>query len=148
MGNSDKPKKKKWRRALFYTTGVVILGLAVFIYFKFYFVFGEGVKAGQLNFIVHKGYVFKTWEGRMIQVGYRSSAGTIQSNEFEFSVADEKVAKQLELYSGKQLDLHYKEYLGTLPWRGMSRYVVDSIVSVRDPLQEQLPPATFPMEAE
>ena len=32
--------------------------------------------------------------------------------------------------SGKQVELHYKEYNGALPWRGMQRYVVDSIVSV------------------
>ena len=30
--------------------------VAAFIFFKFYFVFGEGVKAGELNFVVYKGY--------------------------------------------------------------------------------------------
>lgn len=144
MENIDKPKKKKWRKILFYTTGVVVVVLAAFIYFRYYFVFGEGVKSGQLNFIVYKGYVFKTWEGRMIQVGYRSSQGAIQSNEFEFSVTNEKVAKELELYSGKMLDLHYKEYLGTLPWRGMSKFIVDSIVSVREGPQDGIPPTILP----
>ena len=38
----------------------IIIALAAFIYFRFYFVFGEGVKAGDLNFVVYKGYVFKT----------------------------------------------------------------------------------------
>lgn len=148
MENIDKPKKKTWRKVLLYTAGIIVVGFAVFIYFKYYFVFGEGVKSGQLNFVVYKGYVFKTWEGRMIQVGYRATQGAIQSNEFEFSVVDEKVAKQLELYSGKMLDLHYKEYLGTLPWRGMSTFIVDSIVSVRDPIQEQTPPIAFPAGVE
>jgi hypothetical protein len=138
MENVDRPKKKTWCNTLLYTIGIVVLGLAIFIYLKFYFVFGEGVKSGQLNFVVYKGYVFKTWEGRMIQVGYRSAQGAIQSNEFEFSVVDEKVAKQLELYSGKMLDLHYKEYLGVLPWRGMSKLIVDSIVNIREPIQEQI----------
>lgn len=147
MDDVVKPKKKKGK-IIGYTVGALLIALAIFVYFKFYFVFGEGVKSGQLNFVVYKGYVFKTWEGRMIQVGYRSSEGTIQSNEFEFSVVDEKVAKELELYSGKTLDLHYKEYLGALPWRGMSKYVVDSIVSVREPAQEQVPPVTFPTGAE
>lgn len=32
--------------------------------------------------------------------------------------------------SGKNLELHYKEYKGALPWRGISVYVVDSIISV------------------
>ena len=41
---------------------IVALTLAGFVYFKFFFVFGEGVKAGELNFVVYKGYVFKTYE--------------------------------------------------------------------------------------
>jgi len=28
------------------------------------------------------------------------------------------------------VELHYKEYLAPLPWRGVSQYVVDKIVSV------------------
>jgi len=35
--------------------------------------------------------------------------------------------------SGKVFDLHYKEFNGALPWRGFSRYVVDSIVAIKDP---------------
>ena len=44
-------------------TLIAILALAAFIFVKFYFVFGEGVKAGELNYVVYKGYVFKTYEG-------------------------------------------------------------------------------------
>ncbi|RZL46638.1 MAG: hypothetical protein EOP00_14360, partial [Pedobacter sp.] len=93
-----------------------------------------GVKAGELNFIVKKGYVFKTYEGKLIQSGIRSrQTGTVQSNEFEFSVADDKVAQQMMANSGKIFELHYKEYKGALPWRGFSVYVVDSVVTMREP---------------
>lgn len=112
---------------------LVILALAILVYYRYYFVFGEGVKAGDLNYIVKKGYVFKTYEGKLIQSGIRSrQMGTVQSNEFEFSVADEAVAKKMMANSGKTFELHYKEYKGTLPWRGFSVYVVDSIVSMRE----------------
>lgn len=147
MDEVVKTSSKK-RKIIKYTIGILVLALAIFIFVKFFFVFGKGVKSGQLNFIVYKGYVFKTWEGRMIQVGYKSSAGTIQSNEFEFSVVDEKVAKQLERLGGKTLDLHYKEYLGALPWRGMSRYIVDSIVEVMNPDGNEVPPIAFPTGTE
>ena len=113
----------------------IILILAGLTYYKYYFVFGEGVKAGDLNFIVKKGYVFKTYEGKIIQTGLRSrQAGSIQSNEFEFSVSDEAVANKMMLNSGKTFELHYREYKGALPWRGFSTYVVDSIVSMREPM--------------
>ena len=52
------------------TSLILVLVLTGFIYFKFYFVFGEGVKAGELNFVVRKGYIFKTYEGRAIQAGF------------------------------------------------------------------------------
>jgi len=111
---------------------VIVLALAGFIFFKFYFVFGEGVKAGELNQIVYKGWVWKTYEGRLIQTGFKGAkgGGSIQSNEFEFSVTDEAIADSLMHCSGKQVELHYKEYNGMLPWRGMQRYIVDGIVSV------------------
>ena len=113
-------------------SSIIVVAAAVFVFFKFFFVFGSGVKAGELNLFVYKGYVFKTYEGRLIQAGYNSknSNNTIQSNEFNFSVKDEKVAKQLERCTGKMVELHYKEYPGTLPWRGMTKDVVDSVYSV------------------
>jgi len=113
---------------------LVLLGLSGFIYFRYYFVFGSGVKSGELNYCVKKGYLFKTYEGKLIQTGIRSIApNTIQSNDFEFSVVNERVADQLMKNSGKVFDLQYKEYKGALPWRGFSRYVVDSILEMSDP---------------
>ena len=108
-----------------------LIVVCVFFYFRYFFVFGEGVKAGDLNFIVHKGFVFKTWEGKVIQTGIITyTPGAIQSNEFEFSVAIDSVAKVLELNSGKFVELRYKEYLHALPWRGNSKYVVSEIVRI------------------
>lgn len=127
------PKKKSWVRKFARRILIVsVLALAVFVYIRFFYVFGEGSKAGELNFIVKKGYIFKTYEGRVIQTGYKTKVpGSIQSNEFEFSVVNEKVAQQLMSNSGAFMELHYKEYLGALPWRGMSKYVVDSIISIQ-----------------
>lgn len=109
---------------------IVVLVLAGFLYYRYYFVFGEGVKAGQLNYFVKKGYVFKTNEGRLIQTGIRSQApGNVASNEFIFSVQDQKVADKLNKSAGSLVELHYREYLHPLPWRGFSVFVVDSVVS-------------------
>jgi hypothetical protein len=111
---------------------VLILG-AVWFAWHFYWVFGEGVKAGQLNNFTKKGYFFKTYEGKLIQAGFQGGQpGSVQSNEFRFSVVNESVANRLMSNSGKEFELHYKEYMGTLPWRGTSVFVVDSIISMRD----------------
>ena len=59
---------------IFTWAGIILaLALAGFIYFRFYFVFGDGVKAGELNQFIYKGYVWKTYEGKLIQAGFRGS---------------------------------------------------------------------------
>ncbi len=148
--NEKSGKRRGIGRKILTTLSIIIvLAAAAFVFFKFFFVFGTGVKAGELNLFVYKGYIFKTYEGRLIQAGYNSknSNNTIQSNEFNFSVKDKKVAEQLERCAGKFVELHYKEYLGTLPWRGMTHYVVDSVYSVSVINEPKELPVTVPTEA-
>mgnify|MGYP006932853374 CR=1 FL=1 len=111
---------------------LAVVALAVFVYVKFFFVYSQGVNEGDINYFQNEGFIFKTYEGKMIQTGYnsRNSSATIQSNEFKFSVESEKVAAQLNEMSNVGVRLYWKRYLGTLPWRGNSEYVVDSVYSM------------------
>lgn len=118
---------------------LLIVAGSLFIYFRYNFVFGEGVKSGELNYVVHKGLVFKTYEGKLIQAGFRTQRAGLQSYEFEFSVTDKALAERLMLLGGQTVELHYKEYFGSLPWRGMTKYIVDSIVSSRPSYYQQQP---------
>jgi len=112
---------------------ILVLGLIALIYFKYFFVFGEGVKTGHLNYAVKKGNLFKTYEGKLIQAGFKSpTAGSIQSYEFEFSIKNKRIFEMLERNSGKSFDVHYKEYHGIVPWRGNTVYLVDSVIAMRN----------------
>lgn len=116
---------------------VLLVVAAIVIWWRYFFVFSEGVKAGDLNYIERKGFIFKTYEGRLVQAGFQSpTAGGLQSNEFRFSVADEAVAKKLERASGRFVELRYQQYLGALPWRGASPYVVIEVLSIDNAQQE------------
>lgn len=135
MDTTTLPKKTSFGKKLMrWTLLILFLALAIFFYFRYFWVFGEGAKAGELNYVVHKGFMFKTYEGKLIQVGLRGQQGGMQSNEFIFSVDDPVVAEKMMANSGMQFNLHYKEYMGSVPWRGMSVYVVDSIISMKDPM--------------
>ena len=124
--------KSGFRKFLNWLVVIVLLTGAITFWWKYYFVFGEGVKSGELNYVVKKGNVFKTYEGKLIQAGFRSQTpGSINSYEFEFSVADDSIANILMNNSGKYFDLHYKEYKGAIPWRGYSPFVVDKILSMK-----------------
>ena len=116
-------------RKIFWTIGSALLfSLSVFIFFKFYFIFSEGTQAGTLNIFQKKGIIFKTFEGKIILSGFKAN---IQSNEFSFSVTNSHVAENLLKISGREVTVHYKQYMGSLPWRGMQEYIVDSIYEVR-----------------
>ena len=127
---------------------LALVAAGLFFYLRFYYVFGEGVKSGELNYVVYKGLIFKTYEGKLIQSGLRSKAsGPIQSYEFDFSVENPNLARKLMLQGGKTVELHYREYFGALPWRGFTKFVVDSIITEEDrlrPLQPQLPAMAEP----
>lgn len=112
---------------------VLVLALGLFIYFHFFFVYSRGVNAGDINYFQQQGVIFKTYEGKMIQSGFKA-AGTqnnaVRSNEFKFSVTDKAVADTLMRCSGKHVELRWKRHMGTLPWRGASQYVATEVLSV------------------
>lgn len=142
--NDLQPKRKRSKKWLGKLLGIILIALAVFVYVRFYYVFGTGVKSGELNYLVYKGVLFKTYEGKLIQTGFRADKpGGLQSNQFDFSVESKEIADKLMLSSGKNVQLHYKEYFAPVPWRGYTKYIVDSIISIEEPhpdLQNDITP--------
>ncbi|MEY2639881.1 MAG: hypothetical protein RIR90_1363 [Bacteroidota bacterium] len=115
--------------------GILLIILGIVVYWKFFFVYSEGTKAGALNTFQKKGFLFKTYEGKIIQSGFKAN---VQSNEFEFSVTNERVARILMENAGREMELHYKRYLGALPWRGAQSYIVDSVYAIRGTVGETI----------
>ncbi|MEO8820504.1 MAG: hypothetical protein ABI374_06675 [Ginsengibacter sp.] len=118
----------KARKIFTYIIVILIAAFGIFFYYHFYWEFGSGTKAGTLNTFMRKGYMFKTYEGKIIQSGFKAN---VQSNEFNFSVTKESVAQTLLNNAGREVEVHYVEHFGALPWRGMERYIVDSVYQVR-----------------
>ena len=112
---------------------IIVVVLAVFLYFRFFFVYSSGVNTGDLNYFQQEGVIFKTYEGKMIQSGFKSASRStegLHSNELKFSVTDQNVADTLMRASGHRVELRWKRYMGTLPWRGNSQYVVSEVLSI------------------
>ncbi len=53
------------------------------------------------------------------------------NNMWQFSVVDKSVADSISRLEGRDVTLHYKEKISTLPWRGDTKYIVDKVVEVR-----------------
>jgi len=107
---------------------LLLLGLGIFAYWKYAFTYSSGNRYGLLQKFSQKGTLFKTYEGELILSSVRGNYNVpIASEKFFFSVNDKKVAQQLMNMQGQQITVHYKEKNGTLPWRGETRYIVDSV---------------------
>lgn len=118
-------KFKKFTRRFLFILVVVLLMLG---YWKFFITYSDGYRSGLLQKLSHKGNIFKTYEGELVQRSIVSTSNVgIASEKFYFSVTIDSVAKAMENFEGKNVKLHYKQKNGTLPWRGESVYIVDRV---------------------
>lgn len=116
------------KKFVLYFLLIIVLILGSTIYWKYYFTYSEGYRAGLLQKFSRKGNVFKTYEGEMILSSVQSNANVaIASEKFFFSVTDKEVALQLEKIQGESIVVHYREKNGAFPWNGESNYFVDSV---------------------
>jgi hypothetical protein len=97
---------------------VIALLVAIFIYWKYMYVYSEGYREGTLNKFSTKGVAYKTNEGEMLMPGLVSNMGQMSSNNFYFSATDSSVVETLLQATGKKVKVHYKQYNSSLPWRG------------------------------
>lgn len=125
--NSNKVVKTM-KKTLYIILFFVLLIIVGFVYWSYFYTFSDGSRAGLLQKFSRKGNVFKTYEGEMILSSVQSNANVpLASEKFFFSVAKKDVAQKLSDLQGEFIVVYYKEKKGTLPWRGESTYVVDSV---------------------
>lgn len=120
------------KKFLVWTVALIVLFLIIYILINVTFTYSEGNRAGRLIKFSHRGYVFKTYEGELNLGGVNSiNGGMLVNNMWAFSVTDDAVADSLSRLEGKDINLHYKEKMSALFWRGDTRYIVDRVVQVR-----------------
>lgn len=130
---SKKPSRwtgivKKTRKIFRWTATLLIVFLAVFIFFKYFYTYSEGYRAGLLQKFSNKGLVFKTYEGELILSSVSSTTNVaLASEKFQFSVLKKDMNIKFDTLQGRNVIVHYIEKRGAVPWRGDSRYLVDSI---------------------
>ena len=132
---SNVPEKSKWaaivkkiKRILRLVLIFIIVLLGVFIYWKYFYTYSEGYRAGLLQKFSKKGTLFKTYEGEMILSSVSSTSNVaLASEKFLFSVKDDRLAHQMDTLQGLNVIVHYTQKNGSVFWRGDSMYLVDSV---------------------
>lgn len=131
--STDKPSRwtgvlNRTKKVLRWTITLLIAFLVIFIYWKYFYTYSEGYRAGLLQKFSNKGDFFKTYEGEMILSSVSSTSNVaIASEKFLFSVIDKNLANKMDTLQGLNVIVHYTEKHGTVFWRGDSRYLVDSV---------------------
>ena len=107
---------------------LVLVGGAIFIYWKYFYTYSEGYRAGLLQKFSSKGAVFKTYEGEMILSSVSSNRDVaLASEKFLFTMTNKSLIRQFDTLQGDMVIVHYRQKNGTLFWRGDSEYLVDSV---------------------
>jgi hypothetical protein len=133
--NPENSKETKWsgilkkiKRIAYWLLAIIIIISCFTIYWKYYYTYSNGYRAGLLQKFSHKGNIFKTFEGEMILSSVSSNMNVaLASEKFFFSVTDEKLAQRLDTIQGQMVIVHYVQKNGVLFWRGESDYLVDSV---------------------
>jgi hypothetical protein len=107
---------------------LIVLFGCLFIYWKYFYTYSEGYRAGLLQKFSSKGAVFKTYEGEMILSSVSSSRDiAIASEKFLFTVVNKSLVRQFDTLQGQPVIVHYRQKNAPLFWRGDSPYLVDSV---------------------
>jgi hypothetical protein len=124
--------KRKSKRVLYYILAIVGIIMCIFIYWKYFYTYSTGYRAGLLQKFSHKGNIIKTYEGEMILSSITSNANVaIASEKFYFSVINRQLANQLDTIQGQMVIVHYKQKNAPVFWHGDSQYLVDSVKKIR-----------------
>jgi hypothetical protein len=124
--------KRKSKKVLFLFITLIVILSAILIYWKYFYTYSDGYRAGLLQKFSHKGNFIKTFEGEMILSSVSSNMNVaIASEKFYFSVTDKILAQQLDTIQGQMVIVHYLQKNGALFWNGDSEYLVDSVKPIR-----------------
>jgi hypothetical protein len=116
------------KRVLIWFAIILVVFLGLFIYWKYFYTYSEGYRAGLLQKFSYRGTFFKTYEGELILSSVESNRNvTLASEKFFFTVSDENVARKFNQLEGRLIVVHYSEKKGRIFWRGDTKYIVDSV---------------------
>jgi len=119
---------KKTKRLLKWILILIIIFGAGFVYWKYFYTYSEGYRAGLLQKFSSKGALFKTYEGEMILSSVSSNRDVaLASEKFLFTMINKSLVRQFDTLQGDMVIVHYKQKNGTVFWRGDSPYLVDSV---------------------
>lgn len=128
-GSRFKRKSMKIMKRILFIGAVMAIAVVAFLYWGTY---ETGVMAGKVLRVSEKGFVFKTFEGKLSLESFGALKGVSPVAEtFDFSVesSEKEIITSLEqvALSGERVNLHFKKRFMTFPWRGDTKYFITRV---------------------
>ena len=121
--------------------GILYFLLFLLVVFGILFVltswsYSDGERAGTVSKFSRRGFVFKTYEGVLNVGGFSGETGSLTPQYFDFSVRDDAVAAKITdaVKTGQRVTLHYEEKILKMPWNGETKYYINDVEVVRQPM--------------
>jgi hypothetical protein len=119
---------RKIKRIFRWILSLVLIIFLIFVYWKYFYTYSEGYRAGLLQKFSSKGTLFKTYEGELILSSVSSNRDVaLASEKFLFTLTNRNLIRQFDTIQGEMVIVHYKQKNGNVFWRGDSQYLVDSV---------------------
>ncbi len=126
-------ERRSNKKRIFLALGslLILLLIIFFVRDRFFHAYSESDIKGRIVDIALQGSVFSTYEGKMLSYDV-VAPGNVLKSEFNFSVTDDSIVQKLGELKQTPLavQVHYKEYKSSVPWRGSTKYIVTAIDTV------------------
>ena len=121
------PRRRRFGKYLAIALAGPLLLLVLYTWLTLHWDYSNGYRSGLLQKFSKKGWVCKTHEGEL----WQSVVAQVAPNVWNFTVRDERIARQLESLVGKSVRVHYTEHRGVpTSCFGDTPYYVDSVTVV------------------
>lgn len=126
-------ERRSNKKRIFMAVGtlVVLLLLIFLVRDRYFHVYQEKDVKGRISDVALRGSMFKTYEATMLVYDVVAQ-GNVVKEEFNFTVVDDSIASTLGRIKQTPIavQVHYKEYKSSVPWRGDTKYIATAIDTV------------------
>lgn len=110
---------------------VLLLGGGVLSFF-YWGTYESGVMAGKVLSVTQRGFIFKTYEGKISMESFGSLKGVspiAETRDFSVETSEAETIKMLETValSGERVNLHFIKRYWSFPWRGETKYFITRV---------------------
>lgn len=129
---NEAPRKRRsmWKRRLAWLIVACAVVLGVIFWLRYVSPYATDCRVkGYVTNVEKRGLVFKTYEADVVSEQALTDTTRVYSHNLSFSVENPAIVKRLQAMQGTGVPVQivYKKYYGTLPWRGASKYVIEQI---------------------